>query len=224
MLHKGRAVSRTELAEQISDGDTDRGCRWLEVLVGRLRRKIGEGRIETRRGGGLPAAAGRPGIRPHSASARPLLWGGGLTAAALLVSCWGLSAPVSDFVARRLEAGLAADAHGIMAAAEGDETKGVLRVAPEPTDPRFGMPRSGCYGQVADGSAVLARSPSLLPADLGPDGAATVAGGAALVAHRQGFTAPGDGRALSVTLPGPRPGPPRNWPRSACRWRSGRRA
>lgn len=52
MLHKGRVVSRTDLAEQLYDGETDRDFRSLEVLVGPVRRKIGEGRIETRRGKG----------------------------------------------------------------------------------------------------------------------------------------------------------------------------
>jgi two-component system OmpR family response regulator len=52
MLNLGRTVSRTDLAEQIYDGETDRDFRSLEVLIGRLRQKIGEGRIETRRGEG----------------------------------------------------------------------------------------------------------------------------------------------------------------------------
>lgn len=137
---------------------------------------------------------------PRSVRGRLLLWSGGLTAAALLASWWGLSALLSDFVARRLAAELAADARGIMAAAEWDETKGTFAVRPAPADPRFGMPQSGWYWQVADGERVLARSPSLLSADLGPDGAGTAVAGAALRAHREGFTAPGDGRALTVTV------------------------
>ncbi|TQF76712.1 response regulator transcription factor [Elioraea sp. Yellowstone] len=59
MLHKGRVVGRSELAEHLYDGDADRDFRSLEVLIGRLRRKIGEGRIETVRGEGyrlLPEA------------------------------------------------------------------------------------------------------------------------------------------------------------------------
>lgn len=52
MLRRGQVVSRSALAEQLYDGDTDRDHRSLEVLMGRLRRKIGEGRIETRRGEG----------------------------------------------------------------------------------------------------------------------------------------------------------------------------
>lgn len=52
MLNKGRVVSRSELSEHMYDRDTDRDFRSLEVLIGRLRRKIGEQRIETRRGEG----------------------------------------------------------------------------------------------------------------------------------------------------------------------------
>ncbi len=52
MLHQGKVVSRTELSEQMYDRDADRDFRSLEVVIGRLRRKIGEGRIEMRRGEG----------------------------------------------------------------------------------------------------------------------------------------------------------------------------
>lgn len=58
MLHKGRVISRTELSEHMYDRDSDRDFRSMEVVIGRLRRKIGEGRVETRRGEGyrlLPA-------------------------------------------------------------------------------------------------------------------------------------------------------------------------
>jgi two-component system OmpR family response regulator len=60
MLHKGRVVSRTELSEQMYDRDADRDFRSLEVVIGRLRRKIGEGRIETRRGEGYRLLPGDP--------------------------------------------------------------------------------------------------------------------------------------------------------------------
>lgn len=52
MLHQGRVVSRNELAEHVYDRDTDRDFRSMEVVLGRLRRKIGETRIETLRGRG----------------------------------------------------------------------------------------------------------------------------------------------------------------------------
>lgn len=48
--HKGRVISRTELVEHIYDQDFDRDSNTIEVFVGRLRRKIGNDRIETVRG------------------------------------------------------------------------------------------------------------------------------------------------------------------------------
>lgn len=52
MHHPNRVVSRTELSEHLYDADADRDFRSLEVVIGRLRRKIGDGLIETRRGEG----------------------------------------------------------------------------------------------------------------------------------------------------------------------------
>jgi two-component system, OmpR family, response regulator len=60
MLHKGRVVSRTELSEHMYDRDTDRDFRSMEVVIGRLRRKIGEARVETRRGEGYRLLPGDP--------------------------------------------------------------------------------------------------------------------------------------------------------------------
>lgn len=53
LIHrKGRVVSRTDLSEHMYDRDADRDFRSIEVILGRLRRKIGEARIETVRGEG----------------------------------------------------------------------------------------------------------------------------------------------------------------------------
>lgn len=60
MLHKGQVLSRTTLAEHMYDRDADRDFRSMEVLIGRLRRKIGEARIETRRGEGYRLLPGDP--------------------------------------------------------------------------------------------------------------------------------------------------------------------
>jgi two-component system, OmpR family, response regulator len=60
MLHKGQVITRTTLSEQMYDRDADRDFRSLEVLIGRLRRKIGEARIETRRGEGYRLLPGDP--------------------------------------------------------------------------------------------------------------------------------------------------------------------
>ena len=50
--HKGEVVTRTMLSEQLYHGDTDRDFRSIEVVIGRLRRKIAPARIETHRGRG----------------------------------------------------------------------------------------------------------------------------------------------------------------------------
>lgn len=60
LLHKGRVVSRTELSEHMYDRDSDRDFRSMEVVIGRLRRKIGEARLETRRGEGYRLLPGDP--------------------------------------------------------------------------------------------------------------------------------------------------------------------
>lgn len=60
MLHKGRVVSRTELSEHMYDRDSDRDFRSMEVVIGRLRKKIGEARVETRRGEGYRLMPGDP--------------------------------------------------------------------------------------------------------------------------------------------------------------------
>jgi two-component system response regulator PhoP len=56
MLHAGEVISKSELADHLYDEETDPESNVLEVLVGRLRRKIDPGRaldpIETLRGRG----------------------------------------------------------------------------------------------------------------------------------------------------------------------------
>jgi two-component system, OmpR family, response regulator len=50
--HRGRVISQGELSEHIHDQDVDRDSNALEVLVSRLRRKLGSDIIQTRRGHG----------------------------------------------------------------------------------------------------------------------------------------------------------------------------
>lgn len=59
MHHAGRVIPPAELMEHLYAHDHDRDPNALEVLVGRLRRKLGVGLIETRRGFGylVPEAA-----------------------------------------------------------------------------------------------------------------------------------------------------------------------
>lgn len=64
MLHQGRVVSRTELVEHLYDQDFDRDSNTIEVFVGRLRKKLGDGVIETVRGLGYSVGPERPAGRP----------------------------------------------------------------------------------------------------------------------------------------------------------------
>ncbi|MBC9245750.1 response regulator transcription factor [Paracoccus sp. 11-3] len=50
--HKNRVIGRIELSEHLYEADTDRDFKSIEVVIGRLRKKVGEGVIETRRGEG----------------------------------------------------------------------------------------------------------------------------------------------------------------------------
>lgn len=59
LLHRrGAVVSRTELSEHVYGRDTDRDFNSLEVVVSRLRRKIGETRIDSVRGEGYVLRTG----------------------------------------------------------------------------------------------------------------------------------------------------------------------
>lgn len=60
MLHAGQLLSKSHLAEHLYDGETARDSNVLEVLVNRLRRKLGAEVIETRRGQGY--RFGAPGL------------------------------------------------------------------------------------------------------------------------------------------------------------------
>ena len=50
MRHEARIVSKTELTEHLYDQDFDRDSNVIEVLINRLRKKLGSGFIKTHRG------------------------------------------------------------------------------------------------------------------------------------------------------------------------------
>ena len=58
--HPGRVVSRTELMEHVYDRHFDSDSNVLEVLLGRIRRKVGSGLIQTVRGQGYKLAPPEP--------------------------------------------------------------------------------------------------------------------------------------------------------------------
>lgn len=62
MLHPGQILSKTQLTEHLYDGENERESNVIEVHVNHLRRKLGRGVIETRRGQGYRyAGAAEPG-------------------------------------------------------------------------------------------------------------------------------------------------------------------
>ncbi|RUQ36282.1 MAG: response regulator transcription factor [Candidatus Competibacteraceae bacterium] len=59
MLHPGRVLSKTRLAEQVYDFATEHDSNVLEVYINRLRRKLGRELITTHRGQGYAFGSGR---------------------------------------------------------------------------------------------------------------------------------------------------------------------
>lgn len=60
LMHRGRVVSQTELDENVYGHGEDHGSNALEVLIGRVRRKLGVDLIETRRGYGYIVQDAQP--------------------------------------------------------------------------------------------------------------------------------------------------------------------
>lgn len=52
MMHPGKILSKSHLADHLYDGETERDSNVIEVHVNHLRRKLGREVIETRRGQG----------------------------------------------------------------------------------------------------------------------------------------------------------------------------
>jgi DNA-binding response OmpR family regulator len=59
-LRKEVVVDRAELNERVYEGDAEVDSNSLEVIVARIRRKIGRDMIETVRGRGYRLTAGKP--------------------------------------------------------------------------------------------------------------------------------------------------------------------
>jgi len=52
MHHSGRVISQLELTEQLYSQDFEKDSNAVEVLIGRVRKKLGSNLIQTRRGFG----------------------------------------------------------------------------------------------------------------------------------------------------------------------------
>ncbi|MFC3167525.1 ATP-binding protein [Paracoccus fontiphilus] len=128
--------------------------------------------------------------------------------AALLAAFLFISALLEDFVTDRFDAEAGAFADALIASVEVGED-GRIELDDPPADPRFGLPLTGWYWQVAADGAVIARSGSLLDGRLqGPAG--DFAGGAGLgadnaplrVLRRQASLPDSDAQiAVTVTVP-----------------------
>ncbi|MBP6679414.1 MAG: sensor histidine kinase, partial [Paracoccus sp.] len=131
-----------------------------------------------------------------------------LTGVALVAGYLAIAAILEDFIADRFDAETGAVADTLIAGAGIDE-RGRLTAGPAPSDPRFQIPLSGWFWQLAQDGRVVAKSPSLFdnvlnPPDgnfsggpgIGPDGALL------RVTHYR-FTLPDSDRTLSVTVTAP---------------------
>lgn len=65
--HRGKVVSRTELVEHLYDQDFDRDSNTIEVFIGRLRKKLDAGLIQTVRGLGYSLEDPKLGDKPSEA-------------------------------------------------------------------------------------------------------------------------------------------------------------
>jgi signal transduction histidine kinase len=131
-----------------------------------------------------------------------------LTGVALVAGYLAIAAILEDFIADRFDAETGAVADTLIAGAGIDE-RGRLTAGPAPSDPRFQIPLSGWFWQLAQDGRVVAKSPSLFDNVLNPPDADFSGGpgigpdGAALRVSHFRFTLPDSDRALAVTVTAP---------------------
>ena len=132
-----------------------------------------------------------------------------LIGVALVAGYLAIAAILDRFITDRFDAETEAVADALIAGASIDAA-GRLVAGPAPTDPRFAMPLSGWFWQLAQDGTVVAKSPSLFDnvletpqADF-TGGPGTGPGGEPLRVTRHAFTLPGSQSALAVTITAPR--------------------
>ena len=131
-----------------------------------------------------------------------------LTGVALVAGYLAIAAILEDFISGRFDAETEAVADTLIAGASIDEA-GRLVAGPAPSDPRFQIPFSGWFWQLAQDGRVVAKSPSLFDNVLNPPDADFSGGpgvgpdGAALRVTHFRFTLPDSGKGLAVTVSAP---------------------
>ena len=127
--------------------------------------------------------------------------------AALLAAFLFISSLLNEFVTDRFDAEAGAIADGIIAGLDVDDNR--IELDDRPVDPRFALPFTGWYWQVAANGLVVARSDSLLDGKLeGPagdylGGHGVGADGAALRLMRREVTIPYSDAEIAVTVTAP---------------------
>jgi signal transduction histidine kinase len=144
----------------------------------------------------------------RSIRGRLLILGAIWLTAALLAAFVMISHLLREFVTDRYDAEAMAAADGLIARIEADQS-GRIRLPATPLDPRFSLPLSGWYWQVAADDTAVARSASLLDGRLsGPageltGGLGTGADGARLRVLRRELTVPDSDALIAVTVTTP---------------------
>ena len=166
MHHAGRVIPPTELMEHLYAHDHDRDPNALEVLVGRLRRKLGVDLIETRRGFGYLVPERAADMRQGSLRLRLLAAGAASIILALAIAGFGLLLLFERHVERRMAAELGSHLNQLVSGLA-RTADGTLDVGAPPAEPRFIQPLSGLYWQIAEeGTDTVLRSRSLWDATL----------------------------------------------------------
>ncbi|MDO5646820.1 ATP-binding protein [Paracoccus sp. (in: a-proteobacteria)] len=143
----------------------------------------------------------------RSIRGRLLILGGVWLAVALMAAFLVIAGLLERFVTARFDAEMEAAADGLMVALNAQG--GAVALTHSPDDPRFSLPFSGWYWQVAADDRVVARSASLLDGQLsGPEGeysGGTGAGsdGAALRVLRRQVTIPDSDAVIALTVTAP---------------------
>lgn len=131
-----------------------------------------------------------------------------LIGVALVAGYLAIAAILDRFITDRFDAEIEAVSDALIAGASVDEA-GHLISGPAPTDPRFALPLSGWFWQLAQDGEVVAKSDSLFDNVLSPPeqdfsgGLGWGPGGEALRVSRHGFTLPDSKSALSVVVTAP---------------------